>query len=112
VRTADLSPESHGRLVEIWPGVPAFVPDPMPDELTLDYVAIRLLSDAEHAIGRLVGAVGRTVNPFLVGSSLLHLKRSSRAALRRPSLLPSSSCSPSSLAHPTRVKTWATPERS
>ena len=44
----------------------------MPDELTLDYVAIRLLSDAEHAIGRLVGAVGRTVNPFLVGSPLLH----------------------------------------
>jgi Fic family protein len=30
------------------------------------------MSDAEHAIGRLVGAVGRTVNPFLVGSPLLH----------------------------------------
>jgi Fic family protein len=44
----------------------------MPDELALDYVAIRLLSDAEHAIGRLVGAVRRTVNPFLVGSPLLH----------------------------------------
>jgi Fic family protein len=72
VRTADFSPDSPGRLVEIPPGVPAFVPDPMPDELTLDYVAIRLLSDAEHAIGRLVGAVGRTVNPFLIGSPLLH----------------------------------------
>jgi Fic family protein len=72
VRTADFSPESPGRLVEISLGVPAFVPDPMPDELTLDYVTIRLLSDAEHAIGRLVGAVGQTVNPFLVGSPLLH----------------------------------------
>ncbi len=38
------------------------------DELALDHVVIRLLTDAEHAIGRLVGAVGRTVNPFLVGS--------------------------------------------
>jgi Fic family protein len=72
VRSADFSPGSPGRLVEIPPGVLAFVPDPMPDELPLDHVAIRLLSDAEHAIGRLVGAVGRTVNPFLVGSPLLH----------------------------------------
>src|SRR3954470_23237893 len=44
----------------------------MPGELALDHVAIRLLTDADHAIGRLVGAVGRTVNPFLVGSPLLH----------------------------------------
>lgn len=72
MRPADFSPESPGRLVEIPPGVAAFVPDPMPDELPLDHVVIRLLSDAEHAIGRLVGAVGRTVNPFLVGSPLLH----------------------------------------
>ena len=57
MRSADFSRESPGRLVEIPPGVPTFVPDPMPDELALDYVAIRLLSDAEHAIGRLVGAV-------------------------------------------------------
>ncbi len=72
MRPADFSPESPGRLVEIPLGVAAFVPDPMPDELALDHVVIRLLSDAEHAIGRLVGAVGRTVNPFLVGSPLLH----------------------------------------
>jgi Fic family protein len=72
VRITDFSPESPGRLIQILPGVSAFVPEPMPDEVALDYVAIRLLSDAEHAIGRLVGAVGRTVNPFLVGSPLLH----------------------------------------
>jgi hypothetical protein len=72
VRADDFSVESPGRLVEIPSGVVAFVPDPIPDELALDHLAIRLLSDAEHAIGRLVGAVGRTVNPFLVGSPLLH----------------------------------------
>ena len=44
----------------------------MPDELALDHAAVRLLSDAEHAIGRLVGAVRHTVNPYLVGSPLLH----------------------------------------
>jgi hypothetical protein len=39
----------------------------MPDELILYYAAIRLLSDAEHAIGRLVGQSGGR-EPFLVGS--------------------------------------------
>ena len=72
MRSTDFTRESPGRLVEIASGVQAFVPDPLPDELALDHVAIRLLTDAEHAIGRLVGAVGRTVNPFLVGSPLLH----------------------------------------
>ena len=72
MRSTDFTPESPGRLVEIPTGVQAFVPDPLPDELALDHVVIRLLTDAEHAIGRLVGAVGRTVNPFLVGSPLLH----------------------------------------
>ena len=72
MRVAEFTRESPGRLVEIPPGVAAFVPNPLPDELALDHVAIRLLSDAEHAIGRLVGALGRTVNPFLVGSPLLH----------------------------------------
>src|SRR5262249_60024326 len=32
----------------------------------------KLLADADHAMGRLAGAVGRTVNPFLVASPLLH----------------------------------------
>jgi Fic family protein len=72
VRSADFRAESPGSLLEISPGVAAFVPAAMPDELSLDHATVRLLSDAEHAIGRLVGAVGRTVNPFLVGSPLLH----------------------------------------
>jgi Fic family protein len=72
VRSVDFRPESPGSLVEISPGVTAFVPAPMPEELALDHATVRQLADADHAIGRLVGAVGRTVNPFLVGSSLLH----------------------------------------
>ncbi|HEV8363090.1 MAG TPA: Fic family protein [Gemmatimonadaceae bacterium] len=72
MRAADFTAESPGGLVDIPPGVPAFVPNPLPDVLPLDHAAVRLLADADHAIGRLVGAVGRMVNPFLIGSPLLH----------------------------------------
>jgi Fic family protein len=72
VRSADFTPDSPGRLVRIGGGAAAFVPGPLPDVLPLDHAAVRLLTDADHAIGRLVGAVGRLVNPFLVGSPLLH----------------------------------------
>jgi hypothetical protein len=41
VRSTNFTAESPGRLVEIPPGVAAFVPDPMPDELALDHAAIR-----------------------------------------------------------------------
>jgi Fic family protein len=47
-------------------------PDPLPTDLPLDNECVRLLADADHAIGRLVGAVGRSVNPFLIASPLLH----------------------------------------
>jgi hypothetical protein len=46
----------------------------MPEELTLDYIAIRLLSDAEHAIGRLVAAVeitGRKRDQVFVAHEIL-----------------------------------------
>jgi Fic family protein len=72
VRSGDFTVDSPGRLVDISAGVQAFVPDPLPIELSLDHAAVRLLSNAEYAIGRLVGAVGRLVNPFLIGSPLLH----------------------------------------
>ena len=72
MRSGDFTVDSPGRLVDISAGVQAFVPDPLPIELSLDHAAVRLLSNAEYAIGRLVGAVGRLVNPFLIGSPLLH----------------------------------------
>lgn len=72
MRRADFTRDSPGRLVSAGGGATAFVPDPLPEALPLDHAAVRLLADADHAIGRLVGAVGRLVNPFLVGSPLLH----------------------------------------
>lgn len=62
---------SPGRLVPT-AGTVAFVPGPLPDDLALDAGATRLLSDAEHAIGRLVGTTARMVNPYLIASPLLH----------------------------------------
>jgi Fic family protein len=49
----------------------AFVSDPMPVELPLGAAAVRLLSDADYALGRLAGASGRLLNPYLVGQPLL-----------------------------------------
>jgi hypothetical protein len=58
VRSADFTVGSLGRLVGISAGVQAFVPDPLPIELSLDHLAVRLLADAEHAIGRLAATTG------------------------------------------------------
>ncbi|MGE0445575.1 MAG: Fic family protein [Vicinamibacterales bacterium] len=49
----------------------AFVPDPMPEELDLGRAEIRLLSEADYALGRLAGSAGRLVNPYLIGQPLL-----------------------------------------
>ena len=49
----------------------AFVPDPMPVELALGQEEIRLLSNADYALGRLAGSAGRLVNPYLIGQPLL-----------------------------------------
>lgn len=49
----------------------AFVPDPMPAELALGPAVVRLLSEADYALGRLAGAAGRLVNPYLIGQPLL-----------------------------------------
>lgn len=69
---SEFGPRSPGRLVDIGDGVSAFVPIPLPEELVLDAAATRLLGDAEHALGRLAGTGARLVNPFLIGSPLLH----------------------------------------
>ena len=69
---AKFSPQSPGRLVPTIQGAQAFVPDPVPRRLDLDLRTIALLAEAEHAVGRLAGTAGRLVNPYLVGSPLLH----------------------------------------
>ncbi|GMV20770.1 MAG: toxin Fic [Acidimicrobiia bacterium] len=51
--------------------VVAFVPDPMPADLPFSAAVIRVLAEAENALGRLEGATGRLVNPYLIGQPLL-----------------------------------------
>lgn len=72
MKSSDFSADSPGRLVPTIGGVAAFVPHPLPEEVPLDSTSIVLLGRAEHALGRLVGTTGRLVNPYLVGSPLLH----------------------------------------
>jgi len=69
---SDFSPSSPGRLVVIDDPVVAFVPAPLPADVPLDARTTRLLADADHALGRLAGTTARLVNPFLIGSPLLH----------------------------------------
>lgn len=52
-------------------GTLAFVPQPMPRSLPLEGPTVRLLSDADYALGRLAGAAGRLVSPLLIGQPLL-----------------------------------------
>lgn len=52
-------------------GAVAFVPEPMPAELSFGSETVRLLDDAGYALGLLNGSAGRLVNPYLVGQPLL-----------------------------------------
>lgn len=53
-------------------GARAFVPDPLPAQLQVAGSTLALLTSAEHALGTLNGVTGRMVNPFLLGSPMLH----------------------------------------
>lgn len=72
MRSEDFSPGAPGALVRTTHGVPAFVPDPIPRNLTLPNETVLLLADAEAAVGRLEGTTAREFNPYLIGSPLLH----------------------------------------
>ncbi len=52
----------------------------MPRELALSAAAIRLLSEADFALGRLTGASGRLVNPHLIGQPYHQAVRSARSS--------------------------------
>lgn len=71
MEATDFSVDSPGRLVTTREGAVAFVPDPMRMSLELDAPTQRLLSEADYALGRLAGAAGRVVNPYLIGQPLL-----------------------------------------
>lgn len=70
MQLTDFEADSPGRLVPAQ-GTVAFVPASMPAELPLTSAVVRLLSDADFALGRLTGASGRLVNPYLIGQPLL-----------------------------------------
>jgi Fic family protein len=72
VQAADFTASSPGRLVPTIAGALAFVPDPVPRLLEIDLPTAGLLAKAASALGRLTGATPRLMNPFLVGSPLLH----------------------------------------
>jgi len=52
-------------------GALAFVPAFAPRTLALDSSIVRLLGRAEHRLGKLSGATGRLLNPYLVSAQLL-----------------------------------------
>lgn len=72
MRSDDFSPDAPGTLVPTTQGARAFVPDPIPRNLTLPSETVLLLADAEGAVGRLEGTTAREFNPYLIGSPLLH----------------------------------------
>lgn len=53
-------------------GAPAFVPAPLPPQIQLGLATVGLLAEAERELGRLAGAAGRLLNPYLISSPLLH----------------------------------------
>jgi Fic family protein len=72
MHSSDFSASAPGSLIATVDGAPAFIPDPLPVAIPLNPPTIRLLSEAENALGRLAGRAALGVNPYLVGSPLLH----------------------------------------
>lgn len=68
----DFLPSAPGRLVPTVGGAVAFAPAPLPRRLDLSPRLVRLLGQAEHALGRLDGLGHHGFDPFLVGAPLLH----------------------------------------
>lgn len=60
-----------GRLTPTIEGALAFVPAPLRGDLVLGSRTASLVGEAEYALGRVTGATGRLLNPYLVGSALL-----------------------------------------
>ena len=56
----------NGRIVRTPEGYSAFVPDPLPPELTWTPGSARALSEADRSVGRLAGEGRRLPNPHLL----------------------------------------------
>lgn len=59
----------------------AFIPEPLPPQLTMSQRSIKLLSEAERALGRLDAASGRLPNPRLLVRPTLYREAVSTSAL-------------------------------
>ncbi|MGI5844489.1 MAG: Fic family protein [Candidatus Xenobium sp.] len=59
-------PTAPGRLVRTVEGAWAFVPDPLPPDISLDLETVNKLSRATHALGELNGVVYMLPNPSLL----------------------------------------------
>jgi len=68
---AEFTQDSPGRLVRIPEGGHAFIPDPLPLEMSLRPETIKLLSEADRALGHLYGIAESLPNPKLVVRPLL-----------------------------------------
>lgn len=59
----------------------AFIPEPLPSQLAMSQLSIKLLSEAERALGRLDAASGRLPNPQLLVRPTLYREAVSTSAL-------------------------------
>jgi Fic family protein len=66
MNAADFKSGFPGRLVPTPRGYPAFVPDPLPPSLQLEWRSINLLEEARDVLGRLAGAGRQLPNPHLL----------------------------------------------
>jgi Fic family protein len=57
---------SPGKTIRVPSGYQAFVPDPLPPEISWTPNLVRALSDADRLVGRLAGEGGRLPNPHLL----------------------------------------------
>lgn len=65
MRSSDFTPDAPGRLITVDSDGPAFLPHPLPPEITWDGSLVRLLGEAERALGELNGVGRRLPNPYL-----------------------------------------------
>jgi Fic family protein len=71
MRRDDFTTEAPGRLVVAPEGHLAYVPNPLPPAIDLDFDTINRLADAERALGELKGVGQRLPNPHLLISPFL-----------------------------------------
>jgi Fic family protein len=71
LRRDQFSPAQRQYVVRAEGGYLAFVPPPLPTPLELDRDLVRVLSEADRAIGRLAGAGHLLPNPYLLSHVLL-----------------------------------------